>query len=144
MNTLVITTLKDLLKNLAISKDKYSISESKLSVITKLHSLLDKIENLKDLNGYVDISANSYLIGGALDYSSFTVASSYIEIYQGFIRYSNGECDDSSWEKIYSSLDTVERKNLAKRLKIWAEGFLLHIEENPKLSLIVIDKSNLH
>ncbi|HRE09568.1 MAG TPA: hypothetical protein PLN22_01980, partial [Ignavibacteria bacterium] len=51
--------------------------------------------------------------------------------------------DDSSWEKIYSSKDETHRANLVKAMQCWAESFLLHLDENPARSLLIIDRSQL-
>lgn len=141
-DSLAVETCRNLIKNLLISSDRFNISPVKFNTLVKAYNALDAFPE-KKLKGYIDVSANTYLIGGALDYSSFTIGEDYIEIYTGFIKYDNGECDDSSWEKIFSSKDNDHRKNLAKALECWAESFLLHLDENPVRSLLVIDKSNI-
>lgn len=141
-DSVAIETCQNVIKNLLVSSDKYNIAPAKFNTLVKAYNALDVMPERK-LKGYIDISANTYLIGGALDYSSFTIGEDYLEIYTGFIQYTNGECDDSSWEKIYSSKDDDHRKNLIKALECWAESFLLHLDENPSRSLLVIDKSNI-
>jgi hypothetical protein len=139
---LAVETCRNLIKNLLVSSEMYNISSLKFNTLLKAYNALEVFPE-KKLNGYIDVSANTYLIGGALDYSSFTIGEDYIEIYTGFIKYENGECDDSSWEKIYSSKDESTRKSLSRALECWAESFLLHLDENPSKSLLVIDKSNI-
>lgn len=136
-----VQTCRNVIKNLLVSSDRYNISPSKFSTLIKAYNALETFPE-KRLSGYIDISANTYLIGGALDYSSFTIGEDYLEIYTGFVKYDNGECDDSSWEKIYSSKDSTRKSSIIKALECWAESFLLHLDENPARSLLVIDRSN--
>lgn len=140
-DAVAVETCQNVIKNLLVSSDRYNISPTKFNILVKAYNALEAFPD-KKLNGYIDISANTYLIGGALDYSSFTISEDSLEIYTGFIQYDNGECDDSSWEKIYSSKDTDHKQSLIKALECWAESFLLHLDENPSRSLLVIDKSN--
>lgn len=137
-----IETCRSVIKDLLVNADRYNIMPAKFNTLIKAYNALGVMPE-KKLKGYIDISANTYLIGGALDYSSFTIGEDYLEIYTGFIQYTNGECDDSSWEKIYSSKDETQRTSLQKALECWAESFLLHLDENPSRSLLVIDKSNI-
>ncbi len=139
---LAIQTCQGVLKDLIIYSDKYNISPARFNSLVKAYYLLDGFP-AKKISGYIDISANTHLLGGALDYSSFTIGEDYFEIYTGFVKYESGECDDTSWEKIYSSKDMSHRNNLLKALECWAESFLLHLEENPSRSLLVIDRSKL-
>lgn len=133
---------RNLIKDLIMRSDKYNVSAAKFNTLVKAYYTLESFP-LKKITGYIDISANTHLPGGSLDYSSFTIGEDYFEIYTGFVSYQGGECDDSSWEKIYSSKDEAHRKNLAKALECWAESFLLHLEENPARSLLIIDRSQL-
>lgn len=141
-DSVAVETCQNVIKNLLVSSDRYNISPAKFNTLVKAYNALDVMPD-KKLRGYIDISANTYLIGGALDYSSFTIGEDYLEIYTGFIQYENGECDDTSWEKIYSSKDENHRSSLIKALECWAESFLLHLDENPARSLLVIDKSEI-
>ncbi len=133
---------RNLIKDLIMRSDKYNVSASKFNTLVKAYYTLESFP-LKKITGYIDISANTHLPGGSLDYSSFTIGEDYFEIYTGFVSYEGGECDDSSWEKIYSSKDEAHRKNLAKALECWAESFLLHLDENLARSLLIIDRSQL-
>lgn len=133
---------RSVIKELIMHSEKYNISAVKFNTLVKAYYTLESFP-AKKITGYIDISANTHLPNGGLDYSSFTIGSDYFEIYTGFISYEAGECDDSSWEKIYSSKDTDHRKSLVKALECWAESFLLHLDENPARSLLIIDRSQL-
>jgi hypothetical protein len=133
---------QNLIKELIMRSDKYNVSAVKFNTLVKAYYTLESFP-LKKITGYIDISANTHLPGGSLDYSSFTIGEDYFEIYTGFVSYEGGECDDSSWEKIYSSKDETHRKNLVKAIECWAESFLLHLDENPARSLLIIDRSQL-
>ncbi len=133
---------RNLIKELIMRSDKYNVSAAKFNTLVKAYYALESFP-LKKITGYIDISANTHLPGGSLDYSSFTIGEDYFEIYTGFVSYDGGECDDSSWEKIYSSKDEAHRKNLMKAMECWAESFLLHLDENPAKSLLIIDRSQL-
>ena len=137
-----IQTCKGLIKKLLVYSDDYNISASKFDTLIKAYNSLEGNPS-KKIQGYIDISANTHMFGGALDYNSFTIGEDYLEIYTGFIKYDNGECDDSIWEKIYSSKDSEQNPSLITALNCWAESFLLHIEENPAGALCIIDKSNI-
>ena len=137
-----VNTCLNLIKDLIIHSDKYNVSSVKFNTLVKAYYTLESLPH-KKINGYIDISANTHLPGGGLDYSSFTIGEDYFEIYTGFVTYDRGECDDSSWEKIYSSKDESHRNNLATALECWAESFLLHLEEDPGRSLLIIDRSHL-
>lgn len=139
-DSIAVETCKNVIKNLLVSGDRYNVSAAKFNTLVKAYNALSALPE-KKLNGYIDISANTYLIGGALDYSSFTIGEDYLEIYTGFVTYDNGECDDSSWEKVYSSKDDTHKKSVIKALECWAESFLLHLDESPARSLLVIDRS---
>lgn len=139
-DSIAAETCKNVIKNLLFSSDRYNVSPAKFNTLVKAYNALSAMPE-KKLKGYIDISANTYLIGGALDYSSFTIGEDYLEIYTGFVTYDNGECDDSSWEKVYSSKDDSHRKSIIKALECWAESFLLHLDESPARSLLVIDRS---
>lgn len=129
-----------LIKELIIYSDKYGISPARFNTLVKAYYTMESFP-VKKISGYIDISANTHLPGGALDYNSLTIGEDYFEIYTGFVKYDNGECDDSSWEKIYSSKDLSHRKNLSKAIECWVESFMMHLEENPSRSLLIIDKS---
>jgi hypothetical protein len=139
---LAIKILKDIIKELIIKSEKYNISAFKFNSLIKSYYILDNFPN-NDVLGYIDISANTYLPGGGLDYSSFTIKNNCIEIYTGFVNYSSGICDDSSWEKIYSSKDNIHKKSLEKALYLWAESFLMHLEDKPSKSLHIIDRTEI-
>ena len=133
---------RNLIKELIMRSDRYNVSAVKFNTLVKAYYALESFP-VKKITGYIDISANTHLPGGSLDYSSFTIGEDYFEIYTGFVSYEGGECDDSSWEKIFSSKDEAHRKNLGKALECWAESFLLHLDENPARSLLIIDRSQL-
>lgn len=137
-----VHTCLNLIKELILRSDKFNVSAAKFNTLVKAYYALESMP-MKKITGYIDISANTHLPGGGLDYSSFTIGEDYFEIYTGFITYDRGECDDSSWEKIYSSKDAEPRKNLRRALECWAESFLLHLEEDPGRSLLIIDRSQL-
>ena len=154
-NLKVSLICKNLIKELIMRSDKYNVSAAKFNTLVKAYYTLESFP-LKKITGYIDISANTHLPGGSLDYSSFTIGEDYFEIYTGFVSYDGGECDDSSWEKIYSSKDEAHRKNLMRAMECWAESFLLHLDENPAQlgsrkgpsdfgarSLLIIDRSEL-
>jgi hypothetical protein len=141
-NAKVISVLQNVIKTMAVHSDKYGITPAKFNTLIKTYNILDNFDN-KKFAGYIDVSANTYLIGGSLDYSSFTIYAGCIEVYNGYIQYANGDCDDSSWTKIYSSNDTDHRKRLEEELQCWAESFLLHLDENPARALLVIDKTDI-
>lgn len=141
-DVLAANICRNLIKELIMRSDKYNVSAAKFNTLVKAYYTLESFP-VKKITGYIDISANTHLPGGSLDYSSFTIGEDYFEIYTGFISYEGGECDDSSWEKIFSSKDTEHRKNLVKALECWAESFLLHLDENPARSLLIIDRSEL-
>ncbi|MEO8513874.1 MAG: hypothetical protein ABI543_09965 [Ignavibacteria bacterium] len=133
---------RNLIKELIMRSDKYNVSPAKFNTLVKAYYTLESYP-IKKITGYIDISANTHLPGGSLDYSSFTIGEDYFEIYTGYVSYEGGECDDSSWDKIYSSKDDSHRKNVGKALECWAESFLLHLDENPARSLLIIDRSEL-
>ena len=137
-----VLTCLNLIRELIIRSDNYNIPSARFNSLVKAYYTLESLP-AKKITGYIDISANTHLQGGGLDYSSFTIGENYFEIYTGFVKYEEGECDDSTWEKIYSSKDTEHRKSLDKALKCWAESFLLHLEENPARSLLIVDRSAL-
>src|SRR4030095_2583479 len=107
-----------LIKELIIFSDKYDISPARFNTLVKAYYTMESFP-FKKITGYIDISANTHLPGGALDYNSLTIGEDYFEIYTGFVKYDNGECDDSSWEKIYSTKDSDHRKNLSKAIECW-------------------------
>lgn len=129
-----------LIKELIIYSDKYNITPARFNTLVKAYYTLESFP-AKKITGYIDISANTHLPGGALDYNSLTIGGDYFEIYTGFVKYDNGECDDSSWEKIYSTKDGGQKKNLVKAIECWIESFMMHLEENPSRSLLIIDRS---
>lgn len=137
-----VNILMNVLKELVMHSDKYNVSAVKFNTLIKAYYTLESYP-VKKIQGYIDISANTHLPGGSLDYSSFTINPDSFEIYNGFVSYSDSACDDCSWEKIFSSSDTEHRKNLNAALECWAESFLLHLDENPGRSLLIIDKSEL-
>jgi hypothetical protein len=139
---IAVLTCQNVIKELIIHSDSHNVSPERFNSLVKAYYTLESLP-AKKISGYIDISANTHLMGGGLDYSSFTIGEDYFEIYTGFVKYDGGECDDSSWEKIYSSKDESHRKNLAKALECWAESFLLHLEESPARSLLIIDRSKL-
>lgn len=139
---LAVQTCQNVLKELIIRSDKFNVSPAKFNTLVKAFYTLESFP-AKKITGYIDISANTHLTGGGLDYSSFTIGEDYFEIYTGFVAYRGGECDDSSWEKVFSSKDAEHRPSLLKALECWAESFLLHLEENPARSLLIIDRSKL-
>ncbi len=141
-DVLAANICRNLIKELIMRSDKFGVSAVKFNTLVKAYYTLESFP-VKKITGYIDISANTHLPGGSLDYSSFTIGEDYFEIYTGFISYEGGECDDSSWEKIYSSKDETHRANLVKALECWAESFLLHLDENPARSLLIIDRSQL-
>jgi hypothetical protein len=136
---LAIQTCQQVIKELILYSDRYSISVEKFKTLVKTHYVLENLPQ-KKLEGFVDISVNTLIQGGAVDYNSFTVGEGHLEIYTGFIQYKEEECDDSSWLKIYSTKDDFNEKNLQKALECWAESFLLHLEDNPSRSLCIIDR----
>lgn len=135
-------TVINILKELMIRSDKFNVSPANFKVLLKAFYTL-KCFPVKRITGYIDVSANTHLPGGGLDYSSFSIGEDYFEIYNGFVSYKNAECDDSSWEKIFSTKDTEHRPSLYKSLEAWAASFLLHLEDEPKRSLLIIDRSKL-
>ncbi len=137
-----IRTCKNVIKKLLMFSEEYKTSSSKFNTLVKAYNSLESFPYGK-VRGYIDISANTHILGGALDYSSFTIGEDYLEIYTGFIKYDNGECDDSIWEKVYSSKDNTKKATLIAALNCWAESFLLHLEDNTQGALCVIDKSNI-
>lgn len=134
---------RNVIRELIMHSEKFNVSSVKFNSLVKAYYALESYP-AKKITGYIDISANTHLPGGGLDYSSFTISEDYFEIYTGFVSYEAGECDDSSWEKIFSSKDSDHRKNLAKALECWAESFLLHLDENPARSLLILDRSQLN
>lgn len=134
---------RNVIRELIMHSDKFNVSSVKFNSLVKAYYALESFPQRR-ITGYIDISANTHLPGGGLDYSSFTIGEDYFEIYTGFVSYEAGECDDSSWKKIFSSKDTEHRKNLTRALECWAESFLLHLDENPARSLLLIDRSQLN
>jgi|SRR4030095_297486 len=134
--------IENLIKELIIYSDKYGVTPVRFNTLVKAYYTLESFP-VKKITGYIDISANTHLSGGALDYNSLTIGEDYFEIYTGFVKYDNGECDDSSWERIYSSKDPGEKKNLSKAIECWVESFMMHLDENPSRSLLIIDRSEL-
>jgi len=141
-DVLAANICRNVIKELIMRSDKYNVSAAKFNTLVKAYYTLESFP-VKKITGYIDISANTHLPGGSLDYSSFTIGEDYFEVYTGFVSYEGGECDDSSWEKIYSSKDETHRANLVKAMECWAESFLLHLDENPARSLLIIDRSQL-
>ncbi len=139
---IAVNILKNILKELTIRAAQYNLSPDKIKALSKAYKTLDCYPH-KTIDGYIDISANTHIDGGGLDYSSFTISSSGFEIYRGFVSYSDGECDNSSWEKIFASSDLDEPNKLNERLSLFTEAFLLHLELNPSRSLLIIDRSVL-
>lgn len=142
IDKLAANTSQQIIKELIMGSDKYNVSPVKFNALVKAFYALENLPK-KKLTGFIDISVNTFVQGGAVDYSSFTIGEDYVEIYTGFIQYNDGECDDSSWLKIYSSKDSTHRGNLAKALECWAESFLLHLDDNPTRSLCIIDRSQV-
>jgi len=141
-DVLAANICKNVIKELILRSDKYNVSPVKFNTLVKAYYTLESFP-VKKITGYIDISANTHLPGGSLDYSSFTIGEDYFEIYTGFVSYEGGECDDSSWEKIYSSKDESHRASFVKAMECWALSFLLHLDENPARSLLIIDRSQL-
>ena len=141
-NQTAVQTCQNVLRELIIKSGDYRVTPERFNSLVKAYYILESLP-VKKISGYIDISANTHLMGGGLDYSSFTIGEDYFDIYTGFVKYDGGECDDSSWEKIYSSKDETHRAHLTKALECWAESFLLHLEENPARSLLIIDRSKL-
>ncbi|MCC6865082.1 MAG: hypothetical protein IT280_02870 [Ignavibacteria bacterium] len=133
---------KNVIRELILHSDKFNVSAVKFNTLVKAYYALESFP-VKKITGYIDISANTHLPGGGLDYSSFTIGEDYFEIYTGFISYEGGVCDDSSWEKIYSSKDNDHKNSFLKAIECWAESFLLHLDENPSRSLLIVDRSQL-
>ena len=136
-------TLMNVLKELIIRSDKFNVSPAKFNTLVKAYFALEKFPE-PVITGYIDISSNTHLPGGALDYASFTINPANFEIYNGFVSYKNGESEDSAWEKIFNSDDAAHDTQANKKLELWAEGFLLHLENEPKRSLLVIDRSKIN
>lgn len=134
--------LLNIIKELMLRSDKFNVSPANFNTLVKANLTLGRFP-AQTINGYIDISANTHLKDGGLDYSSFTIGEDYFEIYNGFISYKGGECDDSSWERVFSTNDTEYTETLSKRLTLWAEMFLLHLETESKRSLLIIDRSTL-
>lgn len=141
-DVLAANICRNVIRELIMRSDKYNVSPAKFNTLVKAYYTLESFP-VKKISGYIDISANTHLPGGSLDYSSFTIGEDYFEVYTGFVSYEGGECDDSSWEKIFSSKDETHRANLVKAMECWAESFLLHLDENPDRSLLIIDRSQL-
>ncbi|MBZ0202677.1 MAG: hypothetical protein K8I03_06645 [Ignavibacteria bacterium] len=139
---LAVETCQNVIRELILHSDKYKVSGAKFNTLVKAYYAVESLP-AKKITGYIDISANTHLPGGGLDYSSFTIGEDYFEIYTGFVSYTGGECDDSVWEKIYSSKDTEHRKSFIRALECWAESFLLHLDDSPATSLLVLDRSEL-
>jgi hypothetical protein len=137
-----INTCLQVIKELILGSDKYSVSPVKFNALVKAYYALESLPE-KKLCGFIDISVNTFVQGGAVDYSSFTISGDYLEIYTGFIQYKDGECDDTSWLKVYSSKDSIHINNMPKALECWAESFLLHLENNPSRTLCIIDRSQV-
>jgi len=142
IDKLAVNTCQQIIKELIICSDKHNISPLKFNALVKAYYALESFPE-KRLSGFIDISVNTFVQGGAVDYSSFTIGEDYVEIYTGFIQYNEGECDDTSWLKIYSSKDSSHMKNPVKALECWAESFLLHLDDNPSRSLCIIDRSQV-
>lgn len=136
-------TLLNILKELMLRQDKYLISSEKLNTLKKAQAALEGFPK-PIITGYIDVSANTHLEGGGLDYASFTVYAESFEIYFGFVAFKNNAMDDSSWIKIFDSKDCSEVNKLRESLEVWAEGFLLHMNGIPGRNLLIIDKSQLN
>lgn len=132
----------NLLKELIVRSSKYDLKQTQINTIQKAFFALEQMPQ-PYITGYIDISANTHLPGGSLDYSSFTIGADYLEIYTGFVEYGDSKsCDNSAWEKIFDSKDKEHRNSLHKALEVWAEGLLLHAE-NSSRGLLIIDRSDL-
>jgi len=136
---LAANILLNVVNQILCHADKYGITNDKITTLAKVFNYLEKYPDV-NIEGYIDISGNTHLPAGALDYASFTIDSTGFEIYNGFVSYDDGQCDESSWAKVFSTKDSEHRTNVVKALEVWAEGFLLHIDENPKRSLLIIDR----
>lgn len=139
---IAVRTLRNVVKELILRADKYGISQARIKTLTTANLLLEKYPE-KIIDGYIDISANTHINDGSLDYASFTLRSNGIEVYTGYVSYVDGICDESTWEKVFDSNDSTHRNNLATALDIWAEKFLLHLDAEPQRALLVIDRCKL-
>jgi len=133
----------NVLQALVLGYQKYMISEVKLAVLIRAIEAVRAISEGKTAvwEGYIDISSNTHIKGG-LDYDSVTVMADGIEVYKGYVHYDgNGVSDDNTnWEKIYASKDPAHNMRVREKLDLWAESFLLHLDTEPKRSLLIIDK----
>lgn len=64
--------LMNIIRELILHTDKYCISNAKFNTLVKAYYTLESYPE-KRISGYIDISSNTHLPGGSLDYSSFTI-----------------------------------------------------------------------